>query len=146
MENDSYSAMFTLKAFGEMDNFKYLYVCCALLGYLIIIFINLTLLVVIVCEESLHEPMYIFIGNLTINGLYGSTACFPKLIADLMSEKQTISHVGFITVILTLVPAVFIVLSYLFIIKTSVRASQEARGIECPALSWPVPVLHIDEV
>nr|XP_006008698.2 PREDICTED: olfactory receptor 6N1-like [Latimeria chalumnae] len=77
-----------------MDNFKYLYGCCALLVYLIIIFINLTLFVVIVCEESLHEPMYIFIGNLALNGLYGSTAFFPKLIADLMSEKQTISHVG----------------------------------------------------
>ncbi|XP_064414106.1 olfactory receptor 2K2-like [Latimeria chalumnae] len=231
MENDSYSATFTLAAFGEMDNFKYLYGCCALLGYLIIVFINITLFVVIVREESLHEPMYIFIGNLAINGLYGSTAFFPKLIADLMSEKQTISHVGcvaqvfslhtfgifefytlalmafdryvaicnplryaeimststviklivavwtfpacvfginvcliirlplcgsiiekaycqiwsvlklscvdasinydfgsFVSVILTLVPAVFILFSYLLIIKTSVRASKEARG------------------
>ncbi|XP_064414105.1 olfactory receptor 2K2-like [Latimeria chalumnae] len=231
MENDSYSATFTLTAFGEMDNLKYLYGCCALLGYLIIIFMNLTLFVVIVHEESLHEPMYIFIGNLAINGLYGTTAFFPKLIADLMSEKQTISHVGcvaqvfflhtfaafefytlalmafdryvaicnplryaeimnsstvfklivaawtvpacvfginvcltirlplcgsiiekvycqiwsvlklscidasinfnfgsFVNVINGLVPAVFILFSYLFIIKTSVRASKEARG------------------
>nr|XP_014351688.1 PREDICTED: olfactory receptor 6N1-like [Latimeria chalumnae] len=97
MENVSYSATFTLTAFGEMDNLKYLYGCCALLGYLIIIFINLILFVVIVREESLHEPMYIFIGNLALNGLYGSTAFFPKLIADLMSEKQTISHVGCLT-------------------------------------------------
>nr|XP_006008699.2 PREDICTED: olfactory receptor 6N1-like [Latimeria chalumnae] len=97
MENVSYSATFTLTAFGEMDNFKYLYGCCALLGYLIIVFINLTLFVVIVREESLHEPMYIFIGNLALNGLYGSTAFFPKLIADLMSEKQTISQVGCLT-------------------------------------------------
>ncbi|XP_064413083.1 olfactory receptor 4D1-like [Latimeria chalumnae] len=231
MENDSYSATFTLTAFGEMDNHKYLYGCCALLGYLIIIFINLTLFLVIVHEKSLHEPMYIFISNLAINGLYGSTAFFPKLIADLMSEKQMISHVGcliqvffihtfalfefytlalmafdryvaicnplryveimntstvfklivaawtfpacvfgidlcliiplplcgsiiekiycqiwsvlklscvdasinydfgnFVTVFLTLVPVVFILFSYLLIIKTSVRASKEARG------------------
>nr|XP_006011595.1 PREDICTED: olfactory receptor 13F1-like [Latimeria chalumnae] len=94
MENDSYSDMVTPSAFGEMSNLKYLYGCCALLGYLIIVFINIILFLVIVREESLHEPMYIFIGNLAINGLYGSTAILPKLIADLVSEKQTISHVG----------------------------------------------------
>ncbi|XP_064413084.1 olfactory receptor 6N1-like [Latimeria chalumnae] len=63
-------------------------------SYLITAFINIILFLVIIREESLHEPMYIFIGNLAINGLYGTTAIFPKLIADLMSEKQTISHVG----------------------------------------------------
>ncbi|XP_064413085.1 olfactory receptor 13C4-like [Latimeria chalumnae] len=133
--------------------------CC----YLIIVFINIILFLVIVREESLHEPMYIFIGNLAINGLYGSTAILPKLIADLVSEKQTISHVGcvaqvfflytfaafefytlglmafdryvaicnplrFVNVTNGLVPAVFILFSYLFIIKTSVQASKEARG------------------
>ncbi|XP_064413086.1 olfactory receptor 4B13-like [Latimeria chalumnae] len=51
----------------------------------------------IVLEKSLHEPMYIFVGNLALNGLYGSTAFFPKLIVDLLSEKQTISYVGCLT-------------------------------------------------
>ncbi|XP_064413082.1 olfactory receptor 4K5-like [Latimeria chalumnae] len=138
MENDSYSAMFTLTAFGEMDNLKYLYGCCALLSYLTIIFINLTLFVVIVHEESLHEPMYIFIGNLAINGLYGTTAFFPKLIADLMSEKQTISHFGCaaqLFFIHTFAAFEFYTLAlmafdrYVAICNPlSVRASKEARG------------------
>nr|XP_014353753.1 PREDICTED: olfactory receptor 4S2-like [Latimeria chalumnae] len=77
-----------------MDNFKYLYIYFALLGYLIIIFLNVTLFVLIILEKSLHEPMYIFIGTLSFNGLYGGMAFFPKLIVDLLSEKQTISHVA----------------------------------------------------
>nr|XP_006014613.1 PREDICTED: olfactory receptor 2K2-like [Latimeria chalumnae] len=97
MENDSLISTFTITAFGQMDNLKYLYVYFAFLGYLIIIFLNVTLFAVIVLEKSLHEPMYIFVGNLALNGLYGSTAFFPKLIVDLLSEKQTISHVGCLT-------------------------------------------------
>nr|XP_006011597.1 PREDICTED: putative gustatory receptor clone PTE03 [Latimeria chalumnae] len=94
MANESLTSTFTITAYGEMDNFKYLYVYFALLGYLIIIFLNVTLFVVIVLEQSLHEPMYIFIGILALNGLYGGMTFFPKLIVDLLSEKQTISHVA----------------------------------------------------
>ncbi|KAM5180498.1 olfactory receptor 52N5-like [Mantella aurantiaca] len=42
-------------------------------------------------EETLHEPMYIFISNLVLNVMFGSTAYFPKLAIDLMSGCLTIS-------------------------------------------------------
>ncbi|XP_064413098.1 olfactory receptor 52D1-like [Latimeria chalumnae] len=55
---------------------------------------NLLLIGVIGLKKCLHEPMYIFICNLAINALYGSTSVLPKLIVDLVSERKTISYLG----------------------------------------------------
>ncbi|XP_006009816.2 olfactory receptor 52E4-like [Latimeria chalumnae] len=77
-----------------MDNERYFYFVCTFLGYLMILFSNLLLILVIVKERSLHEPMYIFICNLACNGLYGTIAFFPKMMADLLYKVQTISCVG----------------------------------------------------
>nr|XP_014352379.1 PREDICTED: olfactory receptor 51E1-like [Latimeria chalumnae] len=97
MENNSDFSTFIMTGFGEMENMKYLYSLCTLLGYLIILSLNLLLIVVIALEESLHKPMYILICNLAVNGVYGSTAFFPKLIADLLSDIHTISRAGCLT-------------------------------------------------
>ncbi|KAG8537641.1 hypothetical protein GDO81_024172 [Engystomops pustulosus] len=38
--------------------------------------------------------MYIFIGNLVLNGIFGSSTFMPKLISDLLSGSRTISTAG----------------------------------------------------
>ncbi|KAM5180496.1 olfactory receptor 7D4-like [Mantella aurantiaca] len=43
-------------------------------------------------EETLHEPMYIFISNLIFNVMYGGTTYFPKFAIDLLSDCSTISY------------------------------------------------------
>ncbi|KAM4559098.1 olfactory receptor 4P4-like [Odontesthes bonariensis] len=42
--------------------------------------------------KHLHEPMYIFIAALLLNSVLFSTVVFPKLLIDLLSERQIISH------------------------------------------------------
>ncbi|KAM3936237.1 olfactory receptor 10G3-like [Leptodactylus fuscus] len=45
-------------------------------------------------EESLHEPMYIFIGNLVVNVMFGNSAVLPKMVTDLFFGLSTISLPG----------------------------------------------------
>ncbi|XP_041114526.1 olfactory receptor 6N1-like [Polyodon spathula] len=94
MENTSYTETFTLTGFGDMGKTKYVYFLFALIGYLLIIFVNLVVLLVIFLERSLHEPMYIFLCSLSVNALYGSAGFYPKLLADLLSETQVIPRAG----------------------------------------------------
>ncbi|KAM4557819.1 olfactory receptor 2T27-like [Odontesthes bonariensis] len=42
-------------------------------------------------KKSLHEPMYIFIAALLLNSVLFSTIVYPKLLIDLLSERQIIS-------------------------------------------------------
>uniref|UniRef100_A0A8D0AY39 G-protein coupled receptors family 1 profile domain-containing protein n=1 Tax=Sander lucioperca TaxID=283035 RepID=A0A8D0AY39_SANLU len=62
--------------------------------YSVILLINGAIIVLIILEEKLHEPMYIFLGNLCINSLYGTIAFYPKFLFDLLSNTHAISYTG----------------------------------------------------
>ncbi|KAM5180488.1 olfactory receptor 6N1-like [Mantella aurantiaca] len=79
-----------LMGLAELGNFKYLYSFLTLAIYVTIMVLCSAIIFVTLTEKSLHEPMYIFISNLMLNDMYGSTALMPKLIANLMTECMTI--------------------------------------------------------
>ncbi|XP_042350660.1 olfactory receptor 49-like [Plectropomus leopardus] len=65
-----------------------------LMCYIVILFVNGALIFIIILEEKLHEPMYIFLGNLCLNSLYGTAAFYPKFLFDLLSNTHVISYTG----------------------------------------------------
>ncbi|KAG7503844.1 olfactory receptor 11H6-like [Solea senegalensis] len=65
-----------------------------LLCYFVIFLVNGGLILMIVLEEKLHEPMYIFLCNLCVNSLYGTVAFYPKFLYDLWSKSHVISYTG----------------------------------------------------
>uniref|UniRef100_A0A8C9R383 Olfactory receptor n=1 Tax=Scleropages formosus TaxID=113540 RepID=A0A8C9R383_SCLFO len=75
----------------EMEKLKYLYFTVFLLLYLLILCLNLLVIGVIYSQKSLHDPMYIFVSNLVVNGIYGSTSLIPYLLYQLMSHSHEIS-------------------------------------------------------
>ncbi|XP_058887018.1 olfactory receptor 6N1-like isoform X2 [Acipenser ruthenus] len=93
-ENSSYTTMFTLSGLNESSTNKYIYFSFTLLGYLFIICVNLTLIVIIALEKTLHEPMYFFLCNLSANALYGTAGFYPKLLFDFLSDTHVISYSG----------------------------------------------------
>ncbi|XP_066556108.1 olfactory receptor 10J5-like [Amia ocellicauda] len=105
MENESSTNIFLLTVFSDMGHSKYVYFFFAVAGYLLMIFLNVILVLVIFLERSLHEPMYIFLCNLSVNSLYGTAGFFPRLLADLLSDTHTISRTGCFT-------QIFVIYSY----------------------------------
>ncbi|XP_060797904.1 olfactory receptor 10J4-like [Neoarius graeffei] len=90
-----YSTNFTylsLEGHVELENYRYIYFILALSVYMMIIGFNTVIIFVIFKKKRFHEPMYIFIAALLCNSLFGSTALYPKLLIDLLSEKQTVSY------------------------------------------------------
>ncbi|KAM8976932.1 olfactory receptor 52E8-like [Pelodytes ibericus] len=83
-----------LLGIAEMEHFRYLFGVLALIVYLFIILLSLMILFVILTEDSLQEAMYILIGNLIFNGIFGSASFFPKLIFDLFTSSKVISRGG----------------------------------------------------
>ncbi|KAG8432038.1 hypothetical protein GDO86_019944 [Hymenochirus boettgeri] len=80
--------------FGDLTSIKYLYCVFALLGYGVTILANITVIAVILSHYTLQKPMYIFISTLCFNGVYGSSAFYPSLFINLISEVQAISYAG----------------------------------------------------
>ncbi|XP_035241846.1 olfactory receptor 142-like [Anguilla anguilla] len=91
MENLSAVTYFILTAYTELEDHRYLYFILLLVLYILILLVNSVLIVVICIERGLHGPMYLFICNLAVNGVYGSTSLLPPMLGHLLSQNYKIS-------------------------------------------------------
>ncbi|XP_056287211.1 olfactory receptor 52E8-like [Pseudoliparis swirei] len=86
--------IFSLSGFRATANYKITIFSLTFLCYCLIICVNMALILTIILDQNLHEPMYAFICNLCMNVLYGTAAFYPKFLIDLLSDIQVISYEG----------------------------------------------------
>ena len=68
-----------------------------LIIYMIDLFGNGSILVVVISEPRLYTPMYFFLGNLSCLDICYSSVTLPILMANLLSAHKAISFLGCIT-------------------------------------------------
>ncbi|KAI7800977.1 olfactory receptor 52K2-like [Triplophysa rosa] len=77
-----------LTGYGPPGALNYgVFVLC-LVVYITTVCANVTLMLVIYIDTTLHKPMYIFLFNLAINGLIGSSAVIPKIMSNLLADMK----------------------------------------------------------
>ncbi|MBN3299136.1 olfactory receptor 8I2-like [Amia ocellicauda] len=91
MENFTQVTIFTFSGLNESRTNKNIYFAFTLFLYLLTVVVNLTVIATIIIEKTLHEPMYILLCNLCVNGLYGTAGFYPKLLDDFLSDSHVIS-------------------------------------------------------
>uniref|UniRef100_A0A671LVH8 Olfactory receptor n=1 Tax=Sinocyclocheilus anshuiensis TaxID=1608454 RepID=A0A671LVH8_9TELE len=91
MDNMSYPVILTLMVPKETKSYRHVYFICFLALYVLILSINIRLVMVIIMEKALHEPMYIFLCHMCINGVYGASGFYPKILSDLILDSYVIS-------------------------------------------------------
>nr|XP_046259505.1 olfactory receptor 6N2-like [Scatophagus argus] len=94
MNNRSSILVFSLSGFNATVNYRATLFSLTLLCYGLILVVNVSLILTIILNQNLHEPMYIFLCSLCINSLYGTAGFYPKFLSDLLSDIQVISYVG----------------------------------------------------
>uniref|UniRef100_A0A3B3SK34 Olfactory receptor n=1 Tax=Paramormyrops kingsleyae TaxID=1676925 RepID=A0A3B3SK34_9TELE len=94
MENSTHEIVFSLNGLNDTKSNQLIYFSCSFLIYLFTVFVSLTLVVTVIV---LHEPMYIFLCNLCVNGIYGATGFYPKILLDLLSDSHIISYNACVT-------------------------------------------------
>ncbi|XP_064159615.1 olfactory receptor 4E2-like [Anguilla rostrata] len=91
MENST-EILFVLQGLNETMLSKHTYFILILLGYLFTLLANLTLIGTIISEKTLHEPMLVFLCNLCVNGILGSSIFYPKILVDSLSGLSVTSY------------------------------------------------------
>ncbi|XP_049904920.1 olfactory receptor 13-like [Epinephelus moara] len=94
MDNVSLITLFALSGLNETMNHRAVLFSLTLLCYLFILLVNVTLIVIIILDKNLHEPMYILLCMFCMNGLYGTAGFYPKFLWDLLSPVHVISYAG----------------------------------------------------
>ncbi|XP_060908979.1 olfactory receptor 2K2-like [Labrus mixtus] len=91
MENTTEIWSFVLAAYGNIGDLKYLYFIIMLVWYLSIFAANTVLIVIIYVDRRLHEPMYIFLCNLFVNEIAGSTSLYPLMLSQMLSDTHEVT-------------------------------------------------------
>lgn len=94
MDNTSAMTVFTLSGLSAVEKYRVSLFLVTLLCYCLIWVLNVTIIVTIIMDKNLHEPMYIFLCNLCINALFGTSGFYPKFLSDLLSSVHVISYTG----------------------------------------------------
>lgn len=87
----NFNITLTFLSYGPSGPLNYVVFFVSLLTYLATLFANLLLMLVIYFDTSLHKPMYIFLFNLALNGLLGSSAVLPNIMNNLLDNMKSIS-------------------------------------------------------
>ncbi|KAK9962679.1 hypothetical protein ABG768_008033 [Culter alburnus] len=94
LENVSSVLVFTLSGLNETLENRFVFFSLTALFYPLMVLCNVVIIFTIISQRTLHEPMYVFICNLSINALYGTAGFFPKFMYDLLSENHIVSYAG----------------------------------------------------
>ncbi|XP_034041939.1 olfactory receptor 49-like [Thalassophryne amazonica] len=84
MWNVSVITVFTLSGLNFTFEEKIALFSFSLLWYLLILLLNGSIIIAIIMDKNLHEPMYIILCNFCINTLYGTVGFYPKFLLDLL--------------------------------------------------------------
>ncbi|XP_060799484.1 olfactory receptor 1D2-like [Neoarius graeffei] len=97
MENVSNIFVFTLSGLNMTLEDRYMFFSMTALFYQFVLLCNIAIIFCIASDKQLHEPMYIFLCNLCINTLYGTSGFYPKFMYDLLAPFHVISYAGCLT-------------------------------------------------
>ncbi|XP_071392221.1 olfactory receptor 11A1-like [Centroberyx affinis] len=92
MEEGFNETYLTLPGHARFDKLRYLFFFMFLTVYIFASFTDSLIIFLICSQRSLHKPMYVFIAALLLNSLAGSTAVYPKLLSDFLSERPFVSR------------------------------------------------------
>ncbi|XP_010866294.2 olfactory receptor 4S1-like [Esox lucius] len=105
--NSSQEIVFVLHGLNVTQTNRHIYFVFILILYLFTICINLTLIFTIFLEKMFHDPMYLFLGNLCVNGIIGASSFYPKILFDLLLDSHIITYIGCLT-------QIFVIYSYVY--------------------------------
>ncbi|XP_063159144.1 olfactory receptor 10AG1-like [Candoia aspera] len=93
-DNQSCLTEFVLQGFSDFKTMQELLFCLVLMFYSMTLMGNSLILILTSLNPTLHTPMYFFLWNLSFLEIGYTSTISPKMLVNLLSEKQTISFWG----------------------------------------------------
>ncbi|MBZ3879864.1 Olfactory receptor 2D3 [Sciurus carolinensis] len=92
--NQTYVSEFILLGLSQDPQIQILLFFVFLIIYLLSIFGNLLIIILIQVDSQLHTPMYFFLKNLSFADLCFSSSIVPQMLVHFLVKKKTISFAG----------------------------------------------------
>ncbi|XP_065270990.1 olfactory receptor 5AP2-like [Emys orbicularis] len=95
--NQTSNTEFVLLGFGNLPELQLLLFLLFLVIYIATVAGNILIMVLIVADQHLHTPMYLFLGNLSCLETCYTCTILPRMLASLLTGDRTISFSGCVT-------------------------------------------------
>ncbi|XP_058483721.1 olfactory receptor 8G17-like [Solea solea] len=95
MENSSLnSIMLQLEGLKLSEASVYPVFLCFFLSYVFIVIVNAGVVLLVVTDKNLHQPMYLLFCNLPVNDIVGNSIMLPRLLIDMLRphSERVISY------------------------------------------------------
>ncbi|XP_063808803.1 olfactory receptor 8D1-like [Pseudophryne corroboree] len=92
--NISMPAYFIISGFSDLHMVRVTFFLVVLLIYLFTLGGNMTIVLLVCQDPSLHTPMYFFLVNLSVLDICSSTISLHKVLIDFISGDNTVSVLG----------------------------------------------------
>nr|XP_033775728.1 olfactory receptor 5V1-like [Geotrypetes seraphini] len=92
--NETFVTEIVILGFSNLLGFQKTLFVVFLILYVLALLGNLLIIGIIILEPRLHSPMYFFLTNLSVLDLFCSSTAIPKMLHNLLTEKNTISFSG----------------------------------------------------
>ncbi|XP_031754049.1 olfactory receptor 11L1-like [Xenopus tropicalis] len=96
-KNQTWVSEIVLLGFQNLLNFKVPLFSLFLLIYILTVWENILIIVLVAFSRNLHSPMYFFLQQLALSDLQGSTIIVPTLLQTVMKGGTRVSLVGCIS-------------------------------------------------
>ncbi|XP_031754254.1 olfactory receptor 11L1-like [Xenopus tropicalis] len=93
-QNQTWVSEIVLLGFQNLHNFKVPLFSLFLLIYILTVWENVLIIVLVAFSRNLHSPMYFFLQQLALTDLLGSTNIVPTLLLTVIHDGTTLSLVG----------------------------------------------------
>ncbi|XP_009579955.1 PREDICTED: olfactory receptor 6X1-like, partial [Fulmarus glacialis] len=94
MENQTFVTEFILLGFPSLQRVHVLIFVGVLVIYILTVTGNVIIITTVMNDNTLHKPMYFFLGNLSFLGIIYVSATVPKFLACLLDVKKSITVAG----------------------------------------------------
>lgn len=94
MNDSSIKDTLIFSIYKDMGSERTAFFAIVFILYMISVIMNISLMLLLYLDTSLHKPMFLFLFSLVFNGLIGSTAIWPHVMFLLLSEVNSTSYVG----------------------------------------------------
>ncbi|XP_017948230.1 olfactory receptor 11L1-like [Xenopus tropicalis] len=96
-KNQTWVSEIVLLGFQNLHNFKVPLFSLFLLIYILTVWENVLIIVLVAFSRNLHSPMYFFLQQLALCDLLNSTVIVPTLLQTVINGGTTVSFIGCIT-------------------------------------------------
>ncbi|XP_029140185.1 olfactory receptor 50-like [Protobothrops mucrosquamatus] len=103
MENQTITTEFILLGLSSNPEIQLILFFVILIIYTITLLGNLLIILIIRIEHGLHTPMFFFLSHLAFVDICYSTVTVPKMLANFIANKKTISLIGCIVQIFSFI-------------------------------------------